>query len=150
MGPYNFCEYRLPVQTISSDLKHLTGGAYTIMKKNVGIIFKKLRILTWGTNESESKSHSVLSHSLWPHGLYRPWNSPGQNTGLGSRSLFQGILPTQESNRGLPQCRHILYQLSLYKGSLGDWYILFITQGRKCFHSYMNKVLWMGKRVTSL
>ena len=64
MGPYNFCEYRLPVQTISSDLKHLTRGAYTIMKKNVGIILKKLRILTWGTNESESKSRSVVSHSL--------------------------------------------------------------------------------------
>ena len=24
-----------------------------------------------------------------------PWNSPGQNTGVGSRSLLQGIFPTQ-------------------------------------------------------
>ena len=23
-----------------------------------------------------------------PHGLYRPWNFPGQNTGVGSLSLF--------------------------------------------------------------
>ena len=29
--------------------------------------------------------------SLWPHGLYSPWNSPGQNTGMGSLSLLQGI-----------------------------------------------------------
>ena len=45
-----------------------------------------------------SESHSVVSDSLWPHGL----NSPGQNTGVGRHSLFQGILPSQESNLGLP------------------------------------------------
>ena len=28
-----------------------------------------------------------------PHGLYSPWNSPGQNTGVGSLSLLQGNLP---------------------------------------------------------
>ena len=45
-----------------------------------------------------------------------PWNSPGQNTGVGSLSLFQGIFPTQGSNPGLPYCRQILYQLS-HEGS---------------------------------
>ena len=63
-----------------------------------------------------SESHSVVSDSLWPHGLYSPWNSPGQNTGVGSPSLLQGIFPTQGSNPGLPNCRQILYQLS-HKGS---------------------------------
>ena len=54
----------------------------------------------------------------WPHGLYSPWSSPGQNTGLGSLSisLLQGIFPTQELNQVLPHCRWILYQLS-HKGS---------------------------------
>ena len=54
--------------------------------------------------------------SLRPRGLYSPWNSPGQNTGVGSLSLPQGIFPTQELNPGLPHCRQILYQLS-HKGS---------------------------------
>ena len=45
-----------------------------------------------------------------------PWNSPGQNTGVGSLSLLQGIFPTQGSNPGLPHCGQILYQLS-HKGS---------------------------------
>ena len=40
------------------------------------------------------------------------WNSPGQNTGVGSRSLLQGIFPTQGWNPGLLHCRWILYQLS--------------------------------------
>ena len=39
-----------------------------------------------------------------------PWNFPGQNTGMGSHSLLQGIFPTQRSNPGLPHCRQILYQ----------------------------------------
>ena len=34
------------------------------------------------------------------HGLYSPWNSPGQNTGVGSCSLLQGIFPTQGLNPG--------------------------------------------------
>ena len=55
---------------------------------------------------------------LWHHGLYSPWNSLGQNTGVDSFSLLQGIFPTQRLNPHLPYCRRILYQLS-HKGSPG-------------------------------
>ena len=34
-----------------------------------------------------SESSSVVSNSLWPHRLYSPWTSPGQNTGVVSHSL---------------------------------------------------------------
>ena len=63
-------------------------------------------------------SHQGSSNrgSLWPHGLYSPWNSPGQNTGVGNCSLLQRIFPTPGSNSGLLHCRRILYQLS-HKGS---------------------------------
>ena len=44
-------------------------------------------------HKSESESRSVVSDSLRPRGLYSPWNSPGQNTGVGSLSLLQGNLP---------------------------------------------------------
>ena len=57
-----------------------------------------------------------MSDSLRPHGLYSPWNSPGQNTGVGSCSLLQGVFPMQGSNPGLLHCRWILYQLS-HQGS---------------------------------
>ena len=50
--------------------------------------------------------------TLRPHGPDSPWNSPGQNTGVGSPSLLQGIFPTQGLNPGLPHCGWILYQLS--------------------------------------
>ena len=40
-----------------------------------------------------------------------PWNSLGQNTGVGSLSLLQGIFPTQGLNPGFPHCRQILYQI---------------------------------------
>ena len=38
---------------------------------------------------SESGGHSAVSSSLWPYELYSPWNSPGQNTEVGSLSLLQ-------------------------------------------------------------
>ena len=60
-----------------------------------------------------------MSNSVQPHGLYSPWNSPGQNPRVGSLSLLQGIFLTQESNQGLLYCRQILYQLS-YQGSLEE------------------------------
>ena len=66
---------------------------------------------------SESVSHSVMSDCLQPHGLYSPWNSPWDNTGMGRLTLLQEIFPTQGLNPGLPHCRQILYQLS-HKGSL--------------------------------
>ena len=61
-------------------------------------------------------SRSVVSDSLWPHGLQParllcPWDSPGKNWG-GLHALLQGIFPIQISNPGLPHCRQILYHLS--------------------------------------
>ena len=53
-----------------------------------------------------------MSNCLRPHGLSSPWNSPGQNIGVGCLSLLQGIFATQGSNPGLPHCRRILYCLS--------------------------------------
>ena len=62
------------------------------------------------------ESLSVVSDSFQPHGLEPArllctWNSPGQNTGVCSHSLLQGIFPTQGSNPGLPHYRWILYHL---------------------------------------
>ena len=49
--------------------------------------------------ESENESHSVLSDSLQPHGLYSPQNSPGQNTGVGSLSLLRGSSQPRDQTR---------------------------------------------------
>ena len=68
---------------------------------------------------SQSESRSDESDSVTPHS---PWNSPGQNIGVGSHSLLQGIFPTQGSNPGLLHGRWILYQLS-HKGgpTIQEW-----------------------------
>ena len=84
----------------------LTMGKVLLQRTNQFILITTLK----------SESRSVVSDSLWPHGLYSPWNSPGQHTGVGTLSLLQGIFPTQGSNPGLPYCRQILCQLS-HKGS---------------------------------
>ena len=58
------------------------------------------------------ESSSIVSDCLRPHGLHRPWNSPGQNTGVHRLSFLQQIFLTQELNPGLLHCRKILYHLS--------------------------------------
>ena len=48
------------------------------------MLLLQTRTEAFSTNESEI--HLVVSDSLQPHGLhlYSPWNSPGQDTGVGS------------------------------------------------------------------
>ena len=57
-----------------------------------------------------------MSDSLQPNGLYSPWNSLSQNTGVGSLSLLQGNLPNPEIELRSPTSQLILYQLS-HKGN---------------------------------
>ena len=64
-----------------------------------------------------SESCLAVSHSLRPRGLYSPWNSPGQSTGVGCHSLLQGIFLTQRLNWSLLHCRWILHQLSYQQGA---------------------------------
>ena len=70
--------------------------------------------------ENESVDHSVMSNSLWPHGLWPPsvlcpWNFPGKNTGVvaipspgdlldpgiepGSSALQADYLPSQRPGK---------------------------------------------------
>ena len=48
---------------------------------------KEAKVVVWG------EICPVVSNSLWPHGPYSPWNSPGQNTGAGSQFLSPVDLP---------------------------------------------------------
>ena len=86
-----------------------------------------LRIkLTWNGLTGEKHANLLTFKYLWKWkswscvqlfvSPYSLWNSPGQNTVVGSPSLLQGIFPTQGSNPGLSHCRQILYKLS-HKGS---------------------------------
>ena len=122
------CPSDFPGKNTGVSCHFILQGIFPTQRLNQHLLFGRRILYHWATGEDriqwikcpkgddESESHSVISSSLWPHGLYSPWHSPGQNTGVGSLSLLQGIFPTQGSNPGLPHCRHILYQLS-HKGS---------------------------------
>ena len=73
-----------------------------------------------------------------------PWNFPGQNAGVGSLSLVQGIFPTPRLNPGLPHCRQIPYQLS-YQGSPSHRTEVFISQNPKT----LKASLWTGVTLLS-
>ena len=92
------------------EIRHFSGRhRRTPRHRSAGIIRPTAALA--GFKEVKSESCSVASNSLQPHGLYSPWNSPGQNTGVGILSLLQGVFPTQESNPGLLHHRQILYRL---------------------------------------
>ena len=67
-------------------------------------------------------SFSVVSDSLWPHGLWPtrllcPWNFLGKNTAMGRHFLLQGIFPTQGSNLCVLHCRQVLYHCATREAS---------------------------------
>ena len=94
------------------------------------VLLATILLLPGTMPKSESESGSVVSDSLQPPWPYSPWNSPDQNTGVGRLSLLQGIFPTQQSNRSLPYCTGILYQLS-HKGSprIQEWVAYAFSSG---------------------
>ena len=77
--------------SIPYQIDPLWGGASPTNTKETGLSLLKYQ------------SHSVVSNSLRPHGLYSPWNSPGQNTGVGSFPFSRG--PSQPRDR--TQVSHI-------------------------------------------
>ena len=100
-------------------------------------------VLAFSTGKWKWKS---LSH-VWflvPHGLYSPWNSPGQNNGLSSRSLLQGIFPSQGLNPGLLHCRQIPYQLS-HQGSprILEW-VAYAFSSRSSWPRNWTRISWIA------
>ena len=77
---------------------------------------------------------SVMSNSGTPGTvacwLFCPWDSPGQNTGVGSHSLLRGIFRTQRLKRGLLHCRQILYHLNHQGSHLS--YMLKSSESESC------------------
>ena len=84
-----------------------------------------------------------MSHSFRPHRLYSPWDSPGQNTGVGSPSLLQGIFPIQGLKPGLVHCRQILYHLLTSSQFTGLW-----RSFRSMFSCISSSLIW--KRWTGM
>ena len=55
------------------------------------------------TNQKSILKHSVMLDSLQPHhGLYSPWNSPGQKTGVGNLFFLQWMFPIPGIETGSP------------------------------------------------
>ena len=115
----NFCFlslqlWALLVWSLGFQESNTNGSTEKIWDSSLAI----LRPLCHGKWKWKSLSH--VQH-LRLHGLYSPWNSSGQDTGVGSLFLLQRIFPTQELNWGLLHCRRILYQLSCQGSPWKQW-----------------------------
>ena len=114
--PVPFTSWQIDVETIEPVTDFIFLGSKITADGDWSHEIKKM-LAPWKKSYDKPRLGGlVVSDSLWPHELYSPWNSLGQNTGVGNLSLLQVIFQTQGSNPGLPHCRQILYQLS-HKGS---------------------------------
>ena len=104
--------------------KRLGPAAPMILKQWIHSVIFKYHSYSWLPfldSKSQPNYYNCIVSPLWKL-LSRvwlfvtPWNSPGQNTGVCSLSLLQGIFPTQGLTSGLLHCGQILHQLS-QKGS---------------------------------
>ena len=90
-----------------------TKSNWTVYFKRINFIVSELCLNKVKKRKSNSRVRLfVTSWNIQLARLLCPWNFPGKNTGVGSRSFLQRIFPIQGSNPGLPNCRQILYCLS--------------------------------------
>ena len=82
--------------------------------------------------EIKSRSPTLQVDSL----PAEPQGKP-KNTGVGSLSLLQWIFLTQESNRSLPHCRWILYQLRYQGSQIGKIHLIIAT-------AFLRKSWWFA------
>ena len=92
---------------------------WTFVGKVMSLLFIMLSnfVKAFLPRHSSSVSHSVVSDSLWPRGLWPtrllcPWDSLGKNIGVDCHSLLQRLFLTQGLNSCLLHCRQILYRLN--------------------------------------
>ena len=82
---------------------------------------------------AESFSHVQLFSIPWavsPPGSSVHGDSPGKNTRVGCHAVFQGNLPTQGSNPGLPHCRQTLYHRATRKSpKILEWVAYPLARG---------------------
>ena len=83
---------------------------------------------------SHCESHSVMSNSLWFHGIIQ-----ARILEWVAFLCSRGIFPTQESNPGLPHYRQILYRLS-YQG-------ICLQYKRAWFDCWVGKIPWRRDRL---
>ena len=100
----------------------------------------------------KSESHSVVSNSLWPHGLYSPWNFPGQNTEVDTE-YWSGILKPIPSLWDFSQPRDWTRSQALQ----ADFFFFFFwpaePQGKPCLRKEGSKegkgICFTGKKNNS-
>ena len=108
------CNWKLLVT-----VKHLASSLY-LMSRLEHVFYILNQNVSTPKVKVEVKSFSCvrLSAIPWTVVYWDPLSTgfSGKSTGVGCHFLFQGILPTQESNTGFPHCRRTHYRLS-HQGS---------------------------------
>ena len=109
------CPWDSPGKNTGVSCHFLLQGNLSTQGSNSGLLHCRQSLYQLSYEGSPKRKWKWLS-PVWLFATHSPWNSPGQNIGVSSLSLLQGIFSTQGSNPDLPHCRQILHQLS-HKGN---------------------------------
>ena len=101
------CPWDFPGKTTGVSCHFLLQGIFPTQGLNPGL--QHCRQIIYQLSHQRGKVKVTQSCPSFCNPMeYSPWNSPGQNTGVGSLSLLQEIFPTKGLNLGLTHCRQIL------------------------------------------
>ena len=112
--------------------------------QSMGIL--QARMLEWvamlssrGSSQQrgQTRSPTLQVDSLLSEPLGKP-----KNTGVGSLSLLQGNLLTQELNQGLLHCRRILYQLSFPRSPTVS-----LLDTKNSINQHFLEFMWCGESI---
>ena len=100
--------------TLKSLLQHHSSKASILRRSAFFTVQLSHPYLTTGKTIAVTR---VVPNSLWPHGLYSPWSSPGQNTGVGKLSLPRGSSQPRDWTQVSPTTGRFSTRWATRKGS---------------------------------
>ena len=84
-------------------------------------------LIFWMLSVIWSESRLAVSDSLWPHGLYSVWNSPGQNIGWVAFPFSRGSSQPRVSTQVSPWWLKIFCYYSLIFGNIEHSFYVFVV-----------------------
>ena len=105
----------------------------------------------WYYKLAFSWSRSAVSNSLQPHRLYSPWNSPGQNTGVGRSSLSRAFSQPRDQTQVSCIAGGVFTSWATREAQISFWSLLNLQTCQHCLHAHFSLLkMYLDMLSTSL
>ena len=127
----------------------MLGTGVTPMKQLC--ILSSLSLRSGEDTREASESRSAVSNSLQPHRLYSPWNSPGQNTGVGRSSLSRAFSQPRDQTQVSCIAGGVFTSWATREAQISFWSLLNLQTCQHCLHAHFSLLkMYLDMLSTSL